>query len=77
MGNEPGEIKQLIRNWGDAVAQIEQLEQGPKMQGELGDPLNSRPAIAQSIQVHDLLEANYDYLTALVRSGDLESAGVL
>jgi hypothetical protein len=74
--NEPDEIKQLIRNWGDAVTQIELLEQND-LRGELSDAGKSRAAIARSIKIHDLLETNYDYVTALVRSGDLESAGIL
>jgi hypothetical protein len=76
-GNEPSEIKQLARNWGDAVTQIETLEQNDLIRGELNNAGKSRAAIAQSIKIHDLLEANYDYVTALVRSGDLESAGIL
>ncbi len=76
-GNEPNEIKQLARNWGDAVTQIETLEQNDLIRAELNNAGKSRAAIAQSIKIHDLLEANYDYVTALVRSGDLESAGIL
>ncbi|MEH1852132.1 MAG: hypothetical protein V7L11_10690 [Nostoc sp.] len=77
-GNEPDEIQQLIRNWGDAIKQIEALEQGNKIKTEFNnDAKNSRVAIAQSIKIHELLEQNYDFLTTLVRSGDLESAGIL
>jgi hypothetical protein len=76
-GNEPDEVKQLIRNWGDSLAQIEQIERKSTIQSDLSDPNNSRPAIARTILVHDLLEINYDYLTSLIRSGDLESAGIL
>jgi hypothetical protein len=77
-GNEPNEIQQLIKNWGESVAQIETIEKNnPAIQKALDIPSNSRLAIAQSIKIHDLLEANYDYLTAIVRSIDLVSAGSL
>jgi hypothetical protein len=77
-GNEPNEIQQLIKNWGESVAQVETIEKiNPTIQSALGIPSNSRLAIAQSIKIHDLLETNYDYLTALVRSIDLVSAGSL
>jgi hypothetical protein len=77
-GNEPNEIQKLINNWGNSVAQIETIEKtNPDIQSGLSDPSKSRLAIAQSIKIHDLLEANYDYLNALVRSVDLVSAGSL
>jgi superfamily I DNA/RNA helicase len=78
-GNEPDEIKQLIINWGDAIRQIEKIEQtDPEIKNELNNDVSkNREAIAQSIKIHELLEQNYDYLTTLVRSGDLESAGIL
>jgi hypothetical protein len=76
--NEPNEIQKLINNWGNPVAQIETIEKtNPDIQSGLSDPSKSRLAIAQSIKIHDLLEANYDYLNALVRSVDLVSAGSL
>jgi hypothetical protein len=77
-GREPNQIKTLIRNWEESVSQIETIETtNPNVQSDLSKPDNSRSAIAQSIKIHDLLEANYDYLTALVRSIDLVSAGSL
>ncbi len=77
-GNEPNAIQQLIKNWSESVAQIETIEKtNPAIQSALGIASNSRLAIAQSIKIHDLLETNYDYLTALVRSIDLVSAGSL
>jgi hypothetical protein len=76
-GREPNQIKTLIRNWGESVALIETIEQTDPIRRELSDPDKSRSAIAQSIKIHDLLETNYDYLTALVRSIDLVSAGSL
>lgn len=76
-GNEPNEIKQLVLNWGDAIGQIEELEKSDGIKADLSDGSKGRSAIARSIQLHDLLEANYDYLTALIRSGDLESVGIL
>jgi hypothetical protein len=77
-GNEANEIQQLIKNWSESVSKIETIEKtNPTIQSDLGIPINSRLAIAQSIKIHDLLETNYDYLTALVRSIDLVSAGSL
>jgi hypothetical protein len=75
---EPNQIKTLIRNWKESVNQIEIIETtNPNIQSDLSDPAKSRLVIAQSIKIHDLLETNYDYLTALVRSIDLVSAGSL
>jgi uncharacterized protein YjgD (DUF1641 family) len=77
-GSEPNQIKTLIHNWGESVTLIETIETtNPNVQNDLSNPSNSRSAIAQSIKIHDLLETNYDYLTALVRSIDLVSAGSL
>lgn len=77
-GNEPDEIQQLIRNWGAAISQIEKLEKGDPIKKDFNNKVSkSREAIAQSIKIHELLEQNYDSLTTLVRSGDLESAGIL
>lgn len=77
-GSEPNQIKQLVLNWGEAIRTLEELEKDDGIKQELGtDVKKSRTAIAQSIQLRNLLETNYDYLTALVRSGDLESAGIL
>jgi hypothetical protein len=76
-GDEPNQIKTLISDWGESVALIEKIEQADSIRAYLVDPSNSRLAIAQSIKIHDLLETNYDYLTALVRSIDLVSAGSL
>jgi hypothetical protein len=75
--SEPNEIQILISNWGDLVSLIDKIEQTDSIRQELSDPAKSRSAIAQSIKIHDLLESNYDYLTALVRSIDLVSAGSL
>lgn len=76
-GDEPDEIKQLILNWGEAIRKIETLEATDSIKNDLNDGTKAGAAIAQSIQLHELLESNYDYLTALIRSGDLESAGIL
>jgi len=78
-GNEPDEIKQLILNWEAAINRIKKIEQtDPEIQNDLNNDVNkSREAIAQSIKIHELLEQNYDSLNTLVRSGDLESAGIL
>lgn len=75
--NEPSQIKTLISNWRESISIIETLEQTDLIRQELSYPGKSRSAIAQSIKIHDLLEANYDFLTALVRSIDLVSAGSL
>ncbi|MEH1823747.1 MAG: hypothetical protein V7L22_00020 [Nostoc sp.] len=77
-GNEPDEIQQLIRNWGVTINQIEILEKGDSIKDDFNKNVSkSKEAIAQSIKIHELLEQNYDFLTTLVRSGDLESAGIL
>jgi hypothetical protein len=74
-GDEPKEIGQLIQNWGEAITRIGLLQQKDSISAELGNVIVSRSAIAQSVQMHELLELNYDYLTALVRSGDLVDPG--
>lgn len=74
---ETEQIKKLISDWGESIALIEMLEQTDSIRTYLIDPINSRFAIAQSIEIHNLLENNYDYLTAIVRSVDLVSAGSL
>jgi hypothetical protein len=57
------EINQLIKNLGCAVKNL--------------PPTSTNDAIAQSIQIHDLLEENYSFLSDLIRSGDLVSPGIL
>jgi DNA repair ATPase RecN len=76
--SEAGEVEQLIRNWRDAIKEIERLELNDDIKEQLNKlPDKSRQAIAQSIQIHELLEANYGFLSDLIRSGDLVSPGVL
>jgi len=70
---EVNALKELVSNW----EKITQKLQTITAKEDLSDPQANRDAIAKSIQIHDLLEVNYDSLTALVRSGDLESAGIL
>jgi hypothetical protein len=76
--SEAGEVEQLIRNWRDTIQEIERLELNNVIRGLLNQyPDKSRQAIAQSIQIHELLEANYSFLSDLIRSGDLVSPGIL
>lgn len=76
--SESGEVEQLIRNWRDAIKEIEGLELNKDIRRQLNQaPEKSRQAIAQSIQIHDLLEENFSFLSDLVRSGDLVSSGIL
>jgi hypothetical protein len=64
-------LKKLAGNWGKITEKLQAISVA-------NSALNaSRTAIAQSIQIHDLLEVNYDALAALVRSRDLESTGIL
>jgi hypothetical protein len=78
IGNEPNQIKQLILNWGGAINRIDELEKTDAIKDNFNrDASKSRSAIAQSIKIHELLEQNYDLITVLVRSGDLESVGIL
>jgi hypothetical protein len=76
--SEAGEVEQLIRNWRDAIKEVERLELNDDTKEQLNKlPDKSRQAIAQSIQIHELLETNYGFLSDLIRSGDLVSPGVL
>jgi|GEM_PF-2525499 len=66
-------LKELIRNW-EKITEKLQIITGKE---DLSDSTVSRAAIAQSIQIHDLLEENYSFLSDLIRSGDLVSPGIL
>ncbi|HEY9614307.1 hypothetical protein [Allocoleopsis sp.] len=67
------DIKKLIQNWGKAIEKIQNLENIE----DLTDVSKSRQAIAQSIQIHDFLEENYNYLAEIFRSNALLSAVIL
>jgi hypothetical protein len=66
-------LKELIRNWEKIIEKLQVITE----KEDLSSSTNSRNAIAQSIQIHDLLEENYGFLSDLIRSGDLVSPGIL
>jgi hypothetical protein len=70
---EVNNLRELVSNWGKITQKLQTIT-GKE---DLSDSQNSRGAIAQSIQIHDLLEENYGFLSDLIRSGDLVSPGIL
>jgi hypothetical protein len=67
------DIQQLIQNWETITANLQTIT-ARESPSELN---TSRAAIAQSIQIHDRLEAVYDYLAEILRSNDLFNPAIL
>lgn len=67
------DLKKLIQNWGKAIEKIQELEN----LDDLTDASKSRQAIAQSIQIHEFLEENYNYLAEIFRSNAILSSVIL
>jgi hypothetical protein len=72
-GSETDDVQEILTNWEAATKKVAELETSASP----SDVQLNRQSIAESIQIHDLLEVNYDYLSALVRSGDLVDPGNL
>jgi hypothetical protein len=72
-GSETDDVQKILTNWEEATKKVAELETSASP----SDVQLNRQTIAESIQIHDLLEVNYDYLSELVRSGDLVDPGNL
>lgn len=71
--SDVGKLKKLIGNWEKIIETLQIVTRNEN----LSISTDSRNAIAQSIEIHELLEENYGYLSDLIRSGDLVSPGIL
>lgn len=67
------DIQDLIGNWEKIVAKLQESSTDEK----LNDINTSRPAIAQSIKIHDYLEEIYSYIAEAIRGSDLLSPAIL
>jgi hypothetical protein len=67
------DIQQLIQNWETITANLQTVT----AIATSFEVQTSKAAIAQSIQIHNRLEALYDYLAEILRSNDLFNPAIL